>query len=1625
MAIRKGVGGSWICFGLAAFAFGLLGAGVASLRAEDWPTYAHDVARSNVTADKLQTPLHLWWTYQPQFKPDPAWADPKPVPVEGLLELRRVHFDDALQPVIAGGRLYFGSSSENKVCCLDASSGQLLWTRITGGPVRLAPTISDGRVYVGSDDGYAYCLDAASGAERWKFHAAPEDRRVLGHGRMISLWPLRTGILVDKGVAYFGAGIFPAEGVFLYALDALTGRLLWKNDSCGEAPQSRVSPQGYLLASETTLYAPMGRVSPGAFDRATGELQGMTAFGKTVGGTYALLAEDRVFTGTEELVGYSEKSAADRFAIFGGHKLIVAGPRAYVATGDRLMAFDRQTYPAAARKLQIIRNSREAADKSLTALRKEKGELTRDIANLEAELRGLENAGTGKDRLTAQREKLNTQLAAKRKRLEDWRSLVAKPTQAKAAAEEEFKQAQARLSEVLHWDVESDCDQSLVLAGDLVLAGGNGRVLGFDAATGKTAWSAKIQGQAKGLAVANGKLFVSSDQGPIHCFGAQPQPAQLVKPAVVENPFADAAQASLLRQAAQQVLQQSKIQRGFALVLGCRNGALALELARHSELMVYAVCEDETSLAAVRAAIDAAGLYGARVCAEYWPANALPYSDYFANLIVCESTLLGGPAPDAAETFRMLKPLGGVALLGFPQPEAAQQWLNRLPDESKDVTGESPAWARLLRGALPGAGSWTHQYGNPANTACGDDLVVKAPFSVLWFGEPGPAPMLSRHARAAGPVSIDGRFFSQGENCLMAYDAYNGLKLWERDIRGAIRPTVSHDGSNLALTHDALFVAVADTCLRLDPASGETRATYELPPDPDSPAPAQDYPNQAKRTGKTDAAKDAKAEAKHRWGYIAYDSGRLYGSRCPRGTESTGLFAIDVASGQRLWEFRAERIPHNSIAISAGQVFLVNSDVTREEVQAVLQAKRREVQALPQEQQSDALRALANPDIRAVVALDAATGQVRWRQVYDLTYCGGNQIACMAQDGVLLVFGVYLDGHYWKQFFAGDFAGRRVAALAADDGHVLWSQPVGYRVRPIIVGDTLYAEPWAFDLRTGKTKTRTNPISGREETWQFARPGHHCGCPNAAPHCLFFRSYCLGYYDLDRDLGTQHFGAQRPGCWINFIPTGGLLVVPEASTGCLCPFPNVCSIVFQPTDRMKGFSYYSAVGSSTPVQRLALNFGAPGDRKDAAGNLWLGYPRPGGSLVFPLKLDLLLSKGGRYFANSSTYTPVSGTDDPWLFASAVQGIVRCSVPLLNADDGTALYRVRLAFADPDHSQAGARVFDIQLQGRTVLSDCDIVRETGGPNRALWKEFDGIEVRDNLLLELVPKTDGELPQLPILQGLEIIQQRVLSMGCAVKDLSFNASEPRRSTEIHLSNMHPAPVRGDLLLKPPAGFKAEPQRIAVELQPGQRLDIPFTVSVSPSLRAGNYTMPVRLIRADGSLELERTVALEHLGRYGRVALPAIEDSYVSQRYMDQNKGAAGVLLVDGGAKRMGDESHSVAYLKFRLDLPGKPIRATLRLRNAGNRSVNGGQICLVTEPWDETKIHYSNRPAIGRSLGQVGKIESRELAEVALPAEVIPRQGEVSLAIDPLNNDGVDYVAREGSDPPQLIVEYQAR
>ena len=202
-------------------------------------------------------------------------------PAFGQVRQHRQQFDLGYEPVVEGKTMLVGSSESDHVRALDTETGVEKWRFHTDGPVRLAPAVWAGKAYVGSDDGFLYCLSVADGRLLWKRRAAPSPRKVLGGGRLISVWPVRGGPVVADGRVYFAAGVWPFEGIFIYALDAASGEVVWVNDSSGSRyvlhPHMAMafggpSPMGYLLIRERELVVPSGRAFPARFDLETGEL---------------------------------------------------------------------------------------------------------------------------------------------------------------------------------------------------------------------------------------------------------------------------------------------------------------------------------------------------------------------------------------------------------------------------------------------------------------------------------------------------------------------------------------------------------------------------------------------------------------------------------------------------------------------------------------------------------------------------------------------------------------------------------------------------------------------------------------------------------------------------------------------------------------------------------------------------------------------------------------------------------------------------------------------------------------------------------------------------------------------------------------------------------------------------------------------------------------------------------------------------------------------------------------------------------------------------------------------------------------------------------------------------------
>ncbi len=1288
-------------------------------RAGDWPTYRGDNARSGGTAEKLATPLAIKWRYLPPAPPRSAWSGPDGRVYEGHDMRDRVKFDDAFHVAVAGDRVYFGASSEHTIYCRDANSGQEVWRFVTGAPVRLAPTIAGGRAFFGSDDGYAYCLDAATGKQIWKLRAGPQDEWLLARGDMISRWPVRTGVLVDGETAYFGAGVFPHEDIYLYAVRATDGKILWKRDDISQEDAGRndLSPQGYLLADKDYLVVPSGRSLPAVFLRADGgfihkRIHGWrNAAGGEVGGTKALLADGQIYaSGSNHMLALDQKTGDVGFGWFDGRQMAVAGDVAYVATGQYVARIHRLDYAAASRQ---------------------RHKLEEEISTLSRKLRSPPpNAA-----------ELRAKLADLNKRIAETRKVG------------------------VQWQRESRLDAAILSAGDLVFVGGENQVLICDAQTGAERGVLSVEGRARGLAAAAGKLFVSTDTGAVYAFG----PGQTQEPtpmALEKNPYPKDKLTPVYRQAATDILKRAKTRQGICLVVGAEQGRLAYELAKRSDLTILCVEPDPAKAQAAREALSKAGLYGARVTVHQADLADIPYSDYFANLIVSDSLLTTGKLPgDPGRIARHLKPCGGVVCLGQPEKFPAaraktdelQSWLEGLKLAGQSEIETDLPWVTLTRGELPGAGSWTGQYANPGNTAVSDEKRVRGGLGVLWYGDPGPGKMVNRHDGAVGPLAAHGRLFVQGENSVMAYDAYNGQFLWERENPTAIRTGVfqNQNPGNLAADENNLFMFMGDKCLQYDAATGAVVREHLLP--------------------------EAKRDGSHEWGYVCVSDGRLYGTatmreelqrRLRRRGRTTNdatdmIFAVDIASGEHLWAYQGKSVSHYTVAISPTRVFFIDSTITSEQRSQLLREDKTELAKLTGQEAKRAEERMKRLDVRLTVAVDAQTGVKQWAAPVDVTDCseigiGGGQLSLMYADGVLLLGGANANGHYWKQFVAGEFSRRRMVALSAEDGSKLWARDANYRHRPIIVGQRVIAEPWAFDLKTGEQQMRPHPLTGKDEPWSIIRPGHHCGMISGCENMLLFRSGYTGFYDLEEDSGTRHFAGHRLGCWINAIPANGLVSIPEASAGCVCLFSIASTIVMEPREARRPWTIYSAVGAAKPVKHMALNFGAPGDRRDAHGQLWLAYPRPEPhkvtSLDLPLNLQQKLLPSGKFISLNDHASDVGQAETPWLYTSWAQGPRQLTLPLRDKDQAPAKYTLTLRFAElRDGVKAGDCRFDVKLQGAAALKDVDIVRQAGGAQRPLELVVKGIEVSGDLVIEFVPKPESAAQPPPILSALQVREE----------------------------------------------------------------------------------------------------------------------------------------------------------------------------------------------------------------------------------------------------------------------------
>ncbi|MBN2592007.1 MAG: PQQ-binding-like beta-propeller repeat protein, partial [Sedimentisphaerales bacterium] len=764
---------------------------------------------------------------------------------------------------------------------------------------------------------------------------------------------------------------------------------------------------------------------------------------------------------------------------------------------------------------------------------------------------------------------------------------------------------------------------------------------------------------------------------------------------------------------------------------------------------------------------------------------------YIANLIVSQDIEAAGFEKGnifIERTYHSLRPYGGTVCFSLPQRKQIEIFRRTirsgLPGCEFASTGE---FIRLTRvGPLPDSADWTHQYGDAANTVMSYDKAVKAPLGLLWFGGPSNDKILPRHGHGPSPQVVGGRLFIEGRNMIRAVDVYTGRLLWERQFEdlGKFYDNTDHQpganeiGSNYVTVSDAVYIVYGDKIHVLDPVTGRTTKEFSMPgqkkPNFGSLAVWKDLllatssplhvPLKGeKEKGSMISPKDIKPIFKKgdNWHYL---TGIGVTPNADYSSGSKMLVAMNRHSGDVLWRRNADySFRHNAIAMAAGIVFCIDG---------ISDAKLAYLKR----------RGLLFKKERTLYALDARTGELIWQTKKSVF---GTWLAYSTEHDVLL------EASSRSRDRAPDETDRAMTAYRGSDGKVLWRNDEIYQGPPIIYHDRIITqtsggtdstalEANALNLLTGKPVECDHPMTGEKIPWTWIR-FYGCNTAIASENLLTFRSASGAFVDLTAGHGTANIGGFRSGCTSNLIIANGVLNAPDYTRTCTCSYQNQASLalIHMPKVGYWTFDYYLNPSEPIPVRQVGINFGAPGNRYTENGTLWLEFPSIGGpSPDIPVRASYENPKWFRYHSSH-----VKGEFN-WVASSGVIGIRELNIRMfIQPGENPSVvdafdkhigkiptwpeeliqgifeqpkpYTVRLFFADTEEDEIGRRLFSVSIQDQQVLEAFDIVKEAGGPNRLVIKQVKGINIKDDLKIELIPTAEN--PLSPLLCGIEIIAE----------------------------------------------------------------------------------------------------------------------------------------------------------------------------------------------------------------------------------------------------------------------------
>ena len=864
-----------------------------------------------------------------------------------------------------------------------------------------------------------------------------------------------------------------------------------------------------------------------------------------------------------------------------------------------------------------------------------------------------------------------------------------------------------------------------MLAGNRLYGHQGGLAFGLTLRQGvppEVSWRATFDQTIASVVAANGHLIVTTHDGHMYCFADSDS-----KPSVFREDEPGLPDELLdWSNRVAQILRENSSGDAYCVSLGAGSGGLISELIRQSSLRVVVVDPDPERITALRQQYDRLGLYGTRLVAHVGDPLEYELPPYMANLVVSENPELFGLMSKPAaisEVFRILRPYGGTAWLSGNASEyaklvasAGMTWL------AQAEWKQSLDYLRLIRqGALPGSADWTHEYGDASNTLMSRDNLVKAPLGVLWFGGPASDGSLfyNRHYWGPSMAVIGGRMFIQGPGKMTAVDVYTGRILWQLPLEGEANYLPGRRGNDfegsLAGYHflaveDAIYLVHEKSCLKLDPSTGEQINEFKLQKPDDDWGRIRVVDNKLI----AEVFRDIDADKSK------LPPGRLLLAGSKAAVE---IVAMDRNTGSEIWAYEAEA-SFPVLSVGTDRVFAFDGALES----FYRDWKRRGT--IPKAS-----------DIKYAKAIDLETGKLVWKQETDfigtwMSYGGEKDVVLMSNKSSIMAINGRNGMELWKQSSEG--VGFRGHPESLWDRVIVWNDRLLDQRGPGL----------AWDLTTGKRVPRIHPVTGEETPWEFTKSGHHCNYAIASPHLMTFRAGDAGFCDIESG-NTSRLKGFRSGCRNSLIPANGVLNAPNMAHGCVCGYSLFTSLalVNLPQTEVWSYSALKFDPKKDDVRRIGINFGAPGDRQDESGTLWVDYPNRGGdSPEVPI---MVTADNPRYFRRHSSLLKGDGVN--WVAGSGVEGASSVTLTLSATEPKTPqACTVKLHFAEPDDAQPGERVFDIALQGKSVAENVDIARESGGKGSAVVREFTNVTAGRSLKLDLTARAGR-----PVLSGIEVV------------------------------------------------------------------------------------------------------------------------------------------------------------------------------------------------------------------------------------------------------------------------------